>query len=126
VDDVARLRVVAVVPDEDLQPDDDVGAVSGSSPQQPAAVGLCPQGLLMDANNVVSMTISTTAVTITTLLPEMEDASLDPWKHGGTEEVTTSVYGVCAVVRGEGVEERWVFKDTWCPQNGSSRLEHPH
>lgn len=89
---VTRLRV-AVVPNEDLQPDDDFGAVSYST-QQPATVCLCPEVLLMDANNVLSMMISTTGVTITSLIPKIEDASSDPWKHGGAEEVTTSVYGV--------------------------------
>lgn len=88
-DDVARLRVVL---DEDLQPDNDVGGVSSSSPQ-PAAVGVPPEAPL-DVNNVISMAIISAAVDldITTLLPEMEDAPLDPGKHGGAEEeVTTSV-----------------------------------
>ena len=73
---------LSVVLDEDLQPDDDIGSGSCSSPQL-AAVCLCPEVLLMDANNVVFMMISTIAVNITSLLPEVEDASLDPWKHGG-------------------------------------------
>lgn len=80
---MTRLRVVAVVLDEDLQPDDDIGAGSCSTPQ-PAAVCLCPEVLLMDVDNVTMM------ISITTLLSEVEDASLDPWKHGGAEEVTTS------------------------------------
>ena len=87
---MTRLRVVL---DEDLQPDDDV---SPSSPQT-AAVGVPPEAPL-DVNNVISMVIISTTVAITTLLPEIEDASLDPGKHGGAEEeVTTSVQGlVCS------------------------------
>lgn len=68
-DDVTRLRVVL---DEDLQPDNDVGGVSPSSPQ-PAAVGVSPEAPL-DVNDVISMVIISAAVSITTLLPEMEDA----------------------------------------------------
>lgn len=87
---MTRLRVVL---DEDLQPDNDVGGVSPSSPQ-PAAVGVSPEAPL-DVNDVISMVIISAAVSITTLLPEMEDASLDPGKHGGAkEEVTTSVQGL--------------------------------
>ena len=71
---------LSVVLDEDLQPDDDIGAVSCSSPQ-PAAVCLCPEVLLVDADDVLSMSM------MISLLPEVEDASLDPWKHAGAEEV---------------------------------------
>lgn len=80
---MTRLRVVAVLMlDEDLQPDDDIGAVSCSSPQ-PAALCLCPE-VLMEVNNALSIFMMASApVTITTLLPEVEDASLDPWEHGG-------------------------------------------
>lgn len=51
---------------------------------------------MMDMSNVLYMSMMlSTAVAMTTLLPEMEDASLDPWEHGGmeesTEELTTSV-----------------------------------
>ena len=90
--DMTRLRVVL---DEDLQPDDDVSGVSPSSPQ-PAALGVSPE-VLLDGNDVISMVIST-GVAITNLLSEMEDAFLDPGKHGGAEEeVTTSVQGlVCS------------------------------
>lgn len=55
-----------------------------------------PKVLMMDMSNVLYMSMMlSTAVAMTTLLPEMEDASLDPWEHGGmeesTEELTTSV-----------------------------------
>ena len=90
--DMTRLRVVL---DEDLQPDDDVGGgVSPYSPQ-PAAVGVSPEAPL-DVNDVISTLIISAAVAIATLLPEVEDAFLDPGKHGGRgaeEEVTTSVQG---------------------------------
>ena len=90
---MTRLRVVL---DEDLQPDDDVGGgVSPYSPQ-PAAVGVSPEAPL-DVNDVISTLIISAAVAIATLLPEVEDAFLDPGKHGGRgaeEEVTTMLFWI--------------------------------